>query len=55
MMDLAISVLALVAGALTLEIYAAARVPLGYQDELGFHQGPESPPKVSDCQAETLS
>ena len=55
MMDLAISVLALVAGGLTLEIYTAARAPLGYQDELGFHLGPEPPPQVSNCQAETLS
>jgi hypothetical protein len=54
MMDLAISVLALVAGGLTLEIYAAARAPLGYQDELGFHLGSEPPPRPSDCQSKTL-
>jgi hypothetical protein len=54
MMDLAISVLALVAGGFTLEIYAAARAPLGYQDELGFHLGSEPPPQVSDFRNETL-
>jgi hypothetical protein len=55
MMDLAISVLALVAGGLTLEIYAATRAPLGYQDDLGFHLGSEPPPRDSSRQAETLS
>ena len=54
-MDLAISVLALVTGVLTLEIYTAARAPLGYQDELGFHLGPEPPSQVSNCHTETLS
>ena len=53
MMDLALSVLALVAGGLTLEIYAAGRAPLGYQDELGFHLGPEPPHQVTDGQGET--
>ena len=54
MMDLALSVLALVAGGFTLEIYTAARAPLGYQDELGFHLGPEPPPQPTDRQSETV-
>ncbi len=47
MMDLAITVLALVAGGVTLEIYTAARAPRGYQDEKGFHLGPEPPPQAT--------
>jgi hypothetical protein len=39
MMDVALSILALVAGGVTLELFAAARAPLGYQDERGFHFG----------------
>jgi hypothetical protein len=53
-MDLALSVLALVAGGVTLEIYAASRAPVGYQDDLGFHLGPEPPPPVSNGQSEVL-
>jgi hypothetical protein len=46
MMDLALTVLALIAGGLTLEVYAAARAPLGYQDERGFRPGTEACPSV---------
>jgi len=42
MMDVALSILTLVAGGVTLELFAAARAPLGYQDERGFHFGAES-------------
>jgi hypothetical protein len=42
MIDVTLSVLALFAGGLTLEMYAAARAPLGYQDERGFHLGTEA-------------
>ena len=42
MMDVALSILALVAGGVTLELFAAARAPLGYQDERGFHFSAES-------------
>ena len=38
MIDLALSVLALVAGGLTLEIYSATGAPLGYRGEPGFHR-----------------
>jgi hypothetical protein len=33
--------LALVAAGLVVELFAAATAPLGYQDEKGFHLGPE--------------
>ncbi len=46
MMDVALSILALVAGGVTLELFAAARAPLGYQDERGFHFGSE--PRVTE-------
>ena len=41
MMDVALSLLAFIAGGVTLELFAAARAPLGYQDEHGFHLGAE--------------
>jgi len=33
--------MALVAAGLVVELFAAATAPLGYQDEKGFHLGPE--------------
>jgi hypothetical protein len=48
MMDVAISIFALVAGGVTMELFAAARAPMGYQDECGFHLGME--PKSDDMQ-----
>lgn len=48
MIDVALSVLALFAGGLALEVYAAARAPLGYQDELGFHPGAEAHEPAED-------
>ena len=41
MMDVALSMLALIAGGVTLELFVAARAPLGYQDQHGFHAGIE--------------
>jgi len=41
MLDVLISVVALIAGAITLELFTAAKAPYGYQDERGFHFGPE--------------
>jgi hypothetical protein len=35
----ALTVLALMVGGLVVEICTAARAPLGYQDEAGFHLG----------------
>jgi hypothetical protein len=42
MIDLALTVLALVAGGFALELYSAARVSLGSQDEQGFQLGFEA-------------
>lgn len=42
MMDVALSIFALVAGGVTLELFTVARAPLGYQDERGFHFGSDS-------------
>jgi hypothetical protein len=39
MLDVVLTMLALAAGGLVLELYAAARAPLGYQDDSGFHFG----------------
>ena len=55
MIDVALSVLAFLAGGLTLELYAAARAPLGYEDEHGFHLGPEAHELAEDRPSESLS
>jgi hypothetical protein len=39
MLDIVIGLVAVLAGGLVLELFAAARAPLGYQDEHGFHLG----------------
>ncbi len=49
MIDVALGVLALLAGGVSLELYAAARAPLGYQDEEGFHLGTEAHNCAADC------
>ena len=41
MIDLTLSLLALIAGGFSIELFAAARAPMGYQDERGFGQGAE--------------
>ena len=41
-MDLALSVLALVAGGLALELFSVARASIGSHDEHGFHLGFEA-------------
>jgi hypothetical protein len=51
MMDVALSILALVAGGVTLELFAAARAPLGYQDDRGFHFGTDPRPKGEEIQS----
>ena len=48
MMDVALSIMALVAGGVTLELFAASKAPLGYQDERGFHFGTEPQPRGED-------
>jgi hypothetical protein len=52
MIDVALSVLALVAGGLTLELYAASGTPLGHQDDEGHHSDIETPKRVEDCPSE---
>ena len=39
MLDVVLSIVALVAGGLVVELFAAARAPMGYEDETGFHLG----------------
>jgi hypothetical protein len=50
MIDVTLSILALVAGGVTLELFAAARAPLGYQDDRGFHLGVEQQETAEDLQ-----
>ena len=50
MIDVTLSILALVAGGVTLELFAAARAPLGYQDERGFHLGSQPTEAADDFQ-----
>ncbi|SRR5258708_679530 len=51
MMDVALSLLAFIAGGVTIELFTAARAPLGYQDERGFHLGTKAGDKTEDCQS----
>jgi hypothetical protein len=51
MMDVTLSLLALIAGGFTLELFAASRAPLGYQDERGFHLGTEVRQSTEDSQS----
>lgn len=39
MLDVVLGLLAVLAGGMVLELFAATRAPLGYQDEHGFHLG----------------
>ena len=39
MLDVVLCIVALVAGGLVVELFAAARAPIGYEDEQGFHFG----------------
>ena len=41
MMDLTLSLMALIAGGFTIELFAATRAPMGHQDEGGLGQGAE--------------
>ena len=52
MLDVALSVVALIAGGLILEVFAAAKAPFGYQDKHGFHFGTEARKRASDSQDE---
>ena len=55
MIDVALSILALLAGCGSLELYAAARAPLGYQDEHGYHPGVEPQEYAETCPSEQPS
>ena len=47
MIDILIAVLALTAGGIGISFYVASRAPMGYEDETGFHLGPE-PAQVTE-------
>lgn len=55
MIDFALGIVALLAGCVSLELYAAVRAPLGYQDESGFHLGAEAQDCASNCPGEPAS
>jgi len=48
MIDLALSVLALVAGGLTVEVYAASSAAPGGRNERGFPWGTDTPHEAQD-------
>ena len=50
MIDVALSILALIAGGLTLELFAAAWPPLGHQEELRFNFRREALDTVEELQ-----
>jgi hypothetical protein len=50
MIDVALCLLALAVGGMGSELYAAARAPLGYQDQDGFHLGSEAQEGAASCQ-----
>lgn len=50
MIDVALSILALIAGGLTLELFAASWPPLGYQEQRGFNFRHEPLDTVEDLQ-----
>jgi hypothetical protein len=50
MIDVALSILALIAGGLTLELFAAAWPPLGYHEERGFNFRKEQLKTVDELQ-----
>ena len=54
-MDIALTVLALTAGGLTLQLYAVAQAPLGHPDEHGFHLGAKTHEAAEDRPGEDPS
>ena len=50
MMDVTLSLLALIAGGFTMELFTSVRVPMGYQDERGFHLGTDLGQGAEDLQ-----
>jgi hypothetical protein len=55
MMDVTLSILALIAGGVTLELFTVAKAPMGYQDELGFHLGSEAGRTAEDYHTDNPS
>ncbi len=51
MIDVALSLLAVIAGGVTMELFSVARPPVGYQDESGFRFGSEVPKKTEETQS----
>ena len=49
MIDIALCILALIAGGLAIELYSAAWSSLGSQDEHGFHLGSEAYRHTEQC------
>lgn len=47
--------MALIAAGLVVELFTAASAPLGYQDESGFHLGPEKTDARDDAKFENPS
>ena len=48
MIDVTLSVLALIAGGFSLELFASSRATLGYQDERGFRLGTDKRQSADD-------
>ena len=55
MMTVLFITVALVVAGLIVEMIAAARAPLGYQDESGFHFGREQAAKAESSESENPS
>jgi hypothetical protein len=55
MMTVLLIAVALVAAGLIVELIAAAKAPLGYQDENGFHFGREQAAKAEPFESENPS
>jgi len=50
MMDIALSILALIAGGLALELFTSARPPLSYPEPRGFHVAVKTVEAVEELQ-----
>ena len=51
MITVLIGVMALSGAGLGVVLYAATKAPMGYEDERGFHYGPETPEPVREMPA----
>ncbi len=48
MLNLILGAVLLMAAGVAFVLFAAFRAPVGYEDESGFHYGPETPEPVQD-------